>query len=351
MSGSADNDQKNGLTSSKRACLELMRIAEGDYSTQIKPRSDKDELGVALFKMTETLRDVATVSQALAVGDYTQKITIKGKDDKLGIAINQMVDSFRDIVHQANKISGGDYSAKIKPRSDKDELGVALFKMTETLRDVANVSQALAVGDYTQKITIKGKDDKLGVAINQMVDSFRSIVHQANKISGGDYSAKIKPRSDKDELGVALFKMTEDLKKLVKKLDQLAYFDPLTHSYTRHYFNAILEKTCAIAARHHRQFAILMLDIDDFKQVNDSFGHDVGDRLLVEFTERLKRNTRDSDFIVRMGGDEFSIIMTEISNDKEAGKLAKQLIRVLSEPYNLGSYCIGNPPIIRGLSQ
>jgi diguanylate cyclase len=137
-----------------------------------------------------------------------------------------------------------------------------------------------------------------------------------------------------------MYEQKEELKKLLKALDKLAYFDPLTNIYNRRQLYILLNKTRAIAHRYGRQFAILLLDIDNFKQVNDGFGHAVGDQLLIQFARRIEQHTRESDFIARMGGDEFAVVMPEVADNEEAGRLAEGLIAALSKPYHIQQHHI-----------
>ena len=119
----------------QEVCRQANVIAEGDYTAEIAPRSDTDELGLALLNMTKTLREVAQVAEAVSVGDYCAQVEVKGEQDKLAASINLMVGNLQEVCRQAKVIAAGDYSAEIAPRSDKDELGIALFNMTRKLQE------------------------------------------------------------------------------------------------------------------------------------------------------------------------------------------------------------------------
>ena len=84
-------------------------------------------------------------------------------------------------------------------------------------------------------------------------------------------------------------------------------------------------------------FALLLLDLDGFKAVNDSLGHDAGDKLLKEVARRARMELRDSDYIARLGGDEFLIVIPQASDQATAGRVAQKLIGAISEPYSLGA--------------
>jgi diguanylate cyclase (GGDEF)-like protein len=86
--------------------------------------------------------------------------------------------------------------------------------------------------------------------------------------------------------------------------------------------------------------ALLFLDLDGFKQINDSFGHDVGDRLLKEVAQRLKTCIREEDTVARMGGDEFIIILNHIKSDDDASLVADNVIKAVNRPVALSQYSI-----------
>jgi diguanylate cyclase (GGDEF)-like protein len=135
----------------------------------------------------------------------------------------------------------------------------------------------------------------------------------------------------KTRIYMKLFEQQERLSLMVKKLDTLANNDALTGLPNRYGFNCFLEKTLANAKRQKRSFALLLLDLDNFKNINDSLGHDVGDKLLVEVAKRLQHTLRTSDFISRLGGDEFCILLTELRSAKDVRKVGVHISEVLAE--------------------
>ena len=120
------------------------------------------------------------------------------------------------------------------------------------------------------------------------------------------------------------------------KLNQLAFHDPLTKLANRTLFIEFLTKAIKQYHRNHKyNFALLFLDLDGFKLVNDSLGHLEGDKLLVDFSERLNRIIRNSDTLARFGGDEFCVLMEYINDDQQAIDLAQRINIALSEPFIL----------------
>src|SRR6267378_11313 len=126
-------------------------------------------------------------------------------------------------------------------------------------------------------------------------------------------------------------------------LERQALHDPLTRLPNR---LLLMDRTRQALARLHRSkgvVALLFIDLDRFKVVNDSFGHDVGDRLLIAVAERLAEMMRDSDTVARLGGDEFVILGEEIETDAEALALAERVLQTLKEPFLIGPVEVSMP--------
>ncbi len=115
----------------------------------------------------------------------------------------------------------------------------------------------------------------------------------------------------------------------------IAHHDNLTQLANRLMFHERLEKTLSLARCSDQNFALLFLDLDGFKSVNDTNGHEAGDKLLVAVAQRLKENVRESDIIARMGGDEFAIIQPFGGQPLAARALAQRLLATLNQPFEL----------------
>lgn len=111
--------------------------------------------------------------------------------------------------------------------------------------------------------------------------------------------------------------------------------DPLTGLPNRALFNDRLEHGLAQAKRHGASFAVIFLDLNDFKKINDTHGHDVGDVVLKTIAGRLKEITRDDDTVCRHGGDEFLYILTEIQKEGDIAKIAEKIIKAVQVPCDI----------------
>ena len=127
-----------------------------------------------------------------------------------------------------------------------------------------------------------------------------------------------------------------------KELKYLAFHDKLTGLGNRDFFNQQLEQIIVESVRRTdgQIAAVLFCDLDNFKLVNDSLGHDVGDLVLIEAAERIKKCLRLSDSIFRLGGDEFTIILKELKQEVDAGTVAEKLIQTVSKPYKIHNHNI-----------
>ncbi len=134
---------------------------------------------------------------------------------------------------------------------------------------------------------------------------------------------------------VGLFLDISRQKENESKLDFLAHHDPLTGLPNRLLMMARLEQLIDVARREDGSVAVLMIDLDRFKDVNDSLGHAVGDQLLVKVSERLRERFGQADTIARLGGDEFAMALTGIDNPADVGELVDEVINALGEPWEL----------------
>ena len=120
-----------------------------------------------------------------------------------------------------------------------------------------------------------------------------------------------------------------------EKIIQLAFYDPLTNLANRRLLQEQLAHAIAVEKREQKRLALLMLDLDRFKQVNDSFGHLAGDELLQQVAERIKKQVRSQDLVARLGGDEFVVLLEHLHHSHEAVRVAQAIINELAKPFKL----------------
>jgi diguanylate cyclase (GGDEF)-like protein/PAS domain S-box-containing protein len=170
----------------------------------------------------------------------------------------------------------------------------------------------------------------------------QSIVHEFRVLTGqGDYrwvEGHVSPIRDPAgrliEVEGLLIDITER-KAADEKISRLARTDPLTGLANRATFMERLRQAFAASRRGATSFALLSLDIDRFKDINDTLGHPAGDELLTIVGDRLEAAVRDSDLVARLGGDEFAIIQSDLSDPSDAGVLAVKVRKTLATPMNL----------------
>ena len=135
---------------------------------------------------------------------------------------------------------------------------------------------------------------------------------------------------------VALFSDITEKKAQEQLIWQQANYDPLTGLPNRRMLLDYLDKEIALSERQHTHFALLFLDLDFFKEVNDTLGHDMGDKLLVECAGRIRGCVRESDVVARLGGDEFTVIIRDIHDPQGVERVASKILKAVAEPYLLG---------------
>jgi diguanylate cyclase (GGDEF)-like protein len=169
--------------------------------------------------------------------------------------------------------------------------------------------------DYSLRIDTRGKQEvaELGADINRMMETINQET-QKNK------------------------QYTERLMEQQKAMEQLANFDSLTGLPNRQFFMELLRIELAKAQRAQQNLVLMYFDLDGFKGVNDSLGHETGDQLLIKVCERAKTFLREEDIISRLGGDEFLILLHSEPNDKMVFEIAERLVRGLSIPFDINSW-------------
>lgn len=140
---------------------------------------------------------------------------------------------------------------------------------------------------------------------------------------------------DKDLISRAqsLASLAINRKRNQEKIHLLAHYDSLTELPNRTSLHQRLQPALARARRGEQRLALCFLDLDGFKQVNDVYGHDAGDMILVETAQRLKAVVRETDMLARLGGDEFVVVLEHLNSNEDAARVAEQIVNALQQPF------------------
>lgn len=146
-------------------------------------------------------------------------------------------------------------------------------------------------------------------------------------------SSRLVTLEDGTELIEGVLDDISERKQLEMELKHLATVDSLTGVPNRHLFFDRLEHSLSAAKRYNKHLAVLFVDLDEFKKVNDSLGHQTGDELLIKVAERLMQRLRESDTLARLGGDEFGVLLDQFESEDSVKAVAASLIEVLEAPF------------------
>lgn len=136
---------------------------------------------------------------------------------------------------------------------------------------------------------------------------------------------------------VAVFSDISELKKTQEKIEHLSHYDSLSGLPNRFYFQSRLSHALELAKRNQSKLAVMYIDLDHFKNINDSLGHSIGDEVLIIISERLTKRLREADTLARMGGDEFILLLEQIDSIEQAAYVAQSLLEMFAEPVLLSN--------------
>lgn len=177
----------------------------------------------------------------------------------------------------------------------------------EPIKKLAMAMSSIASGDYGHRLVIQSNDE-----FSDLADTLNSM------------SNEIMLRDEQLLRSITLHEKDE------AKLRHIANYDSLTELPNRRLFREKTLHALALAKRYGRKLSIMYLDLDGFKQVNDSLGHSIGDKLLTIVAERLNTQIRSSDTLARLGGDEFALLLEDVNSEEAIGGLAHKLLSSLN---------------------
>lgn len=188
----------------------------------------------------------------------------------------------------------------------QEVITLPLLKLTDVMRKVSKE------GDLSARADISSQDE-----VGEMASVFNQMVEKLSQ--------------REDSLHVEL----NERRHIEEKLSEIAHFDPITNLPNRHSFDNQIARVLLNYKYDSEKFALMYIDLDNFKYVNDTFGHHLGDLLLSRIAERLRKSLRQVDFVARLGGDEFAVIMSDFSDDSQITEVAEKILAALKNPFAL----------------
>jgi diguanylate cyclase (GGDEF)-like protein/PAS domain S-box-containing protein len=293
----------------------------------------------------------------LAIGVYRNKRLAQLQKNEANAAIaagdarfSHVIDTAFDAVITADAscviLNWNHQAAEVFGYTEQDVLGLHLFQLILTHKSLTKVSEVL------ESIINKAISHPTGIRL---------------EVEGKDKHSREFPL----DLAISCSKISEihslsvfarditDLKRRDEKIRTLAYHDSLTKLPNRQAFKEQVTRAIKIAKRYQRLGAVLFLDLDGFKRINDTLGHDIGDMLLKQVTHRLETQVRETDIVgrdcedeginrnvSRLGGDEFTILLEDIQKPEAAAVVAKRVQDAIGDPYNLKGHEVYVTPSI-----
>lgn len=266
-----------------------------------------------------------------------------------------LIVGFRDITERRNAEKRIRLAAKVMESTldavvitDKD---FAILEVNKAFTDITGYNEQdlkgktidiMAAGEYE-----KSKYQNIMAQVRDK-EVFQGEIHHRRK-DGDKYIAWLTLNAIKNGLNqitnyAAVFTDITQRKLFEDKLKRLAHYDVLTGLPNRLLFNDRLEHAISTADRHKEGLAVMFIDLDGFKLINDSSGHDVGDLVLIEVAERIRRCLRGSDTVARFGGDEFAVLIENLRDPEDIPMLATKILEAVRKPllvsdhtYSLGA--------------
>lgn len=325
---------------------------------------------VAFFvtrRITYRLGEVLKWSQRFSSDANTETLPVESNDEvgRLVAAMNEMAEKITQVLAELSTA---------KKHAEEDAIALKLYAnvfensgesilITDKNNRIIAVNNAFTNFSGYSLDEVFNQDPKLLSSGNTPSDTYQEMWATLKKEGfwqgelwerrkdGSSYPKWAAISSVPDQNGdiinyIASYTDITERKAAEEKIYHLAHHDALTGLLNRLSLEDRLEQAILSARRDQVQLAVLFIDLDRFKIINDSYGHNVGDSLLVEVGRRLKNCVRESDITARLGGDEFVVVLTGLSNGTMAAHSAGSIIKEITKPYRVGHYELHTSPSI-----
>ncbi|HET9702060.1 MAG TPA: diguanylate cyclase [Burkholderiales bacterium] len=295
--------------------------------------------------VTRPLRELARGLGEIAEGhvDLAHRLPVRGQDEvsMASAAFNRVMDKARALF-ETERLAGEVFSHSLEAITICDRNG-----------NILRVNEAFTRTTGYSAEEVVGRNPRILKSGRQGPDFYKTFWEALstrgewqgeiwNRRKNGEVYAEwlnvsaVRDARGEAEYYIALFSDITERKLQEERMHHQAYHDGLTGLPNRELFRDRLEQVLAGAKRHRDQLgAVMFLDLDRFKEVNDTLGHEVGDQLLVQTAQRLRASVRAADTVARMGGDEFTVLLSEVSDGGDVEVVAAKILGVMRKPFAL----------------
>jgi diguanylate cyclase (GGDEF)-like protein/PAS domain S-box-containing protein len=310
-------------------------------------------INLMVRSFTGPVKKLQGVMTAMQVdGDLSRRVSIDSKDEigQMASAFNALADSLQ---RNVNQVRESEKQLRLSARVFVNSMEAIVI--TDTDNNIIQVNKAFTeITGYSHEEVI-GKNPRILKSGAQGPDFYREMWEillrtgsWQGELMDRRKSGEIYPkwlsitvvRNEKGDITnyIALFSDITERKASYERIQHLAHFDALTNLPNRALLNDRLELAIAEAKRYQKKLAIVFLDLDRFKNVNDSLGHHAGDVLLQAVAERLKSCVREIDTVSRLGGDEFVILLNGITDTNDVANVAQKVVNIIALSFNLDGH-------------
>ncbi|UOQ48221.1 diguanylate cyclase [Gracilibacillus caseinilyticus] len=307
----------------------LSNLKDGqDFPYEVAKRRSKHDLMLDILASYWSVND----KRILAIGmykDFTEQLQIQRQLEESEYCYRTLVEYLPEVIvkQRNNKIEFANSSAvKLFGKQNLEDIA------GQSIWDFITSERRVEIQHVINNVYV---DDKLGVP--------KTLIGMFALSDGTEIDAEVKiiPIGSKKKPDIQIvFRDVTEKKKYEQQLEHLAYQDPLTGLKNRRSFTEIVTESIEIAKKENKKVALMYIDIDKFKAINDTFGHNVSDQLLQQFATRLKSCVRNGDALCRVGGDEFLVLLKEITLGKETIDVAERMHTMFQKPYEIDGLSI-----------
>lgn len=298
------------------------------------------------YLLTRHLSSLLAATHRLASADFSQEINVQSSDE-VGLLANDFNLMQRTLQERIVALA----ESEIRFRTIFDAAGDAFFihdgvtgqlldvnrRMCEmygyTREEALNIKTAAVFSSNIAPYDAQNGREKLRLCREVGPQTFD---WQERRKNGEVFWVEVSLRHvwiGEQERIISLVRDISERVRQQQKLEFLAHHDPLTQLPNRLLFSDRLQQATAQTRRNQRLLAVVMLDLDGFKPVNDQFGHDIGDKLLIQVAQRLRDSTRAGDTVARLGGDEFALLIGDLINVEECVQTLQRALDAIRRPF------------------